>query len=137
MDNMDTIDQQDGAALLGKMGFILGANLTNKSFVAGLEPMGDLFTGNPAALARWGSSFTSSLLPLSGARNELGRLMSPALREVNQELFQLLHNRNKFIDVMNPDGALPLSYDWMDGEPVGYRIVLDSYVERRNAYEGV
>ena len=120
MDNMDTIDQQDGAALLGKMGFILGANLTNKSFVAGLEPMGDLFTGNPAALARWGSSFTSSLLPLSGARNELGRLMSPALREVNQELFQLLHNRNKFIDVMNPDGALPLSYDWMDGEPVGY-----------------
>ena len=46
MDNMDTIDQNDGEALLGKMMFVLGANLTNKSFVAGLEPMGDLFTGN-------------------------------------------------------------------------------------------
>jgi hypothetical protein len=120
MDNMDTIDQQDGEALLGKMGFVLGANLTNKSFVAGLEPMGDLFTGNPAAVARWGSSFASSLLPLSGARNELGRLMSPALREVNQELWQLFHNRNKFVDVVNPDAGLPIAYDWMDGKPVGY-----------------
>ena len=98
----------------------MGANLTNKSFVAGLEPMGDLFTGNPAALARWGSSFGSSLLPLSGARNELGRLMSPALREVNQEMWQLFHNRNKFVDVVNPDAGLPIAYDWMDGKPVGY-----------------
>lgn len=120
MDNMDTIDQNDGEAMLGKMMFVLGANLTNKSFVAGLEPMGDLFTGNPAALARWGSSFGSSLLPLSGARNELGRLMSPALREVNQELWQLFHNRNKFVDVVNPDVGLPIAYDWMDGKPVGY-----------------
>ena len=120
MDNMDTIDQNDGEAMLGKMMFVLGANLTNKSFVAGLEPMGDLFTGNPAALARWGSSFGSSLLPLSGARNELGRLMSPALREVNQEMWQLFHNRNKFVDVVNPDAGLPIAYDWMDGKPVGY-----------------
>ena len=100
--------------------FILGANLTNKSFVAGLEPMNDLFTGNPAALARWGSSFGSSLLPMSGARNELGRIMSPQLREVDQDIFQLFHNRNKWVDVVNPDAGLPIAYDWMDGKPVGY-----------------
>ena len=120
MDNMDTIDHNDGEAMLGKMMFVMGANLTNKSFLAGLEPMGDVFSGNSAAVARWGSSFTSSLLPLSGLRSELGRYLSPELREVDQELWQLFHNRNKVVDVLNPDGGLPVAYDWLDGKPVGY-----------------
>tara|TARA_R100001163_G_scaffold4286_1_gene5745 strand:- start:1864 stop:5832 length:3969 start_codon:yes stop_codon:yes gene_type:complete len=120
MDNMDTIDQEEGSKLLNKVGFILGANLTNKSFLAGLEPMNDVLAGNPAAMARWGASFGSSLLPMSGARAELGRMMSPQLREVDQDIFQLFHNRNKWVDVINPDAALPTAYDWVDGSPVGY-----------------
>ena len=120
MDNMDTIDSDKGEHLLAKMGFILGANLTNKSFLSGLEPMNDVLSGNHAAVARWSSNFASSLLPMSGFRSELGRLISPSLREVDQELFQLFHNRNKFIDVINPDHALPTAYDWVDGREVGY-----------------
>lgn len=120
MDNMDTIDSDKGEHLLAKMGFILGANLTNKSFLAGIEPMNDVLSGNQAAVARWSSNFASSLVPMSGFRSELGRLMSPELREVDQELFQLFHNRNKFIDVINPDHKLPTAFDWVDGRPVGY-----------------
>ena len=120
MDNMDTIDQEDGSKLLNKIGFVLGANLTNKSFLAGLEPMNDVLSGNPAAMSRWGASFGSSLLPMSGLRSELGRLMSPELREVDQDLFQLFHNRNKWVDLINPDTALPNAYDWIDGKPIGY-----------------
>ena len=120
MDNMDTIDSDKGEHLMAKMGFILGANLTNKSFLAGIEPMNDVLSGNQAAVARWSSNFASSLVPMSGFRSELGRLMSPELREVDQELFQLFHNRNKFIDVINPDHKLPTAFDWVDGRPVGY-----------------
>ena len=120
MDNMDTIDSDKGEHLMAKMGFILGANLTNKSFLAGIEPMNDVLSGNQAAVARWSSNFASSLVPMSGFRSELGRLMSSELREVDQELFQLFHNRNKFIDVINPDHKLPTAFDWVDGRPVGY-----------------
>ena len=120
MDNSDTIDDPSTEKLLGKMMFVLGANLTNKSFLAGLEPMNDVLSGNPAAMSRWGANFGSSLLPLSGLRNSMGALLSPALREVDQDLSQLFHNRNKFVDLINPEGALPDAYDWVDGRKVGY-----------------
>ena len=120
MDNSDTIDEPSFTTLMNKAGFILGANLTNKSFLAGLEPMNDVLSGNPAAMARWGASFGSSLIPLSGFRNELGRLMQPELRELDQELFQLFKNRNRFLDVFDESSALPTAYDWIDGTPVGY-----------------
>ena len=57
---------------------------------------------------------------MSGFRGELGRILSPQLREVDQEFFQLVRNRNKFLDVLDPATGLPGKYDWVDGEPVGY-----------------
>ena len=120
MDNFDSVSDNDLETSLNKMGFLLAANLTNKSMLAGLEPMNDVLTGNPAAMSRWASNFASSLVPLSGFRNELGKVIAPQLREVDQEFFQLLRNRNKFLDVVDPKGALPNAYDWIDGEPIGF-----------------
>ena len=102
MDNFDSVTEADLATNLNKMGFILAANLTDKSMLAGLEPMNDVLRGNPAAMSRWAASFASSLAPFSGARNELGRLMSPELREVDMEFLQLLRNRNKYLDLIEP-----------------------------------
>ena len=114
MDNYDTLDAPSVEVFLNKMGHILAANLTNKSFTAGLEPLNDVLAGNPAALSRWGASFTSSLLPLSGQRNELGRLLEPQIKEVEQEFFQQLANRNVLAKSNLPD-----KYDWVDGGKVG------------------
>ena len=96
--------------MMNKMGFILSANITNKSFLAGLEPLNDVFSGNPAAINRWASSFASSFVPGSGLRNEFARLLTPQLKEVEQELTQLIANRNPF-----SKEALPNVYDWVDG----------------------
>ena len=120
MDNFDSVTENDLETMLNKMGFILSANLTNKSMLAGLEPMNDVLSGNPAALNRWASSFASAFVPLSGARNELGRIIAPQLRELDMEFTQLIRNRNKWTDLMDPKGALPFKYDWIDGKQVGY-----------------
>ena len=120
MDNFDSITENDLETTINKLGFILAGNLTNKSMLAGIEPMNDVLAGNPAALNRWAASFASSLAPLSGARNELGRLLAPSLRELDMEFTQLLRNRNKFADVIDPTGALPDKHDWIDGTKVGY-----------------
>tara|TARA_R100001443_G_scaffold12084_1_gene21585 strand:- start:2186 stop:3424 length:1239 start_codon:yes stop_codon:yes gene_type:complete len=114
MDNFDTLDANDIETNLNKMGYILSANLTNKSFTAGLEPLNDVLSGNPAAMARWGASFGSSLAPLSGQRNELARLLEPQLKEVDQDFFQLLANRN-----LGAKASLPNLHDWIDGGTVG------------------
>jgi hypothetical protein len=64
MDNFDSVADNDLETTLNKMGFLLAANLTNKSMLAGLEPMNDVLTGNPAAMSRWAANFASSLVPL-------------------------------------------------------------------------
>lgn len=119
-DHQDSIEENDMETTFAKLGFMLSSSLTSKSTLAGLEPMFDVLAGNPAAAARWASSWANSLGPLSGFRGELGRILSPQLREVDQEFFQLVRNRNKFLDVLDPATGLPGKYDWVDGEPVGY-----------------
>ena len=114
MDNFDTLDEPSLELTLNKAGHLLSANLTNKSFTAGLEPLNDVLAGNPAALARWGASFGSSFVPGSGIRNEFSRLFTPQLKEVEQDFFQLLANRNPIVKESLPD-----LYDWMDGTKVG------------------
>ena len=114
MDHHDTLDESSLSLLLNKVGHVLAANLTNKSFLAGLEPMNDVLAGNPAALSRWGASFISGLAPGSGLRNEFSRLMTPQLKEVDQDFKQLLANRNPFLKDQLPD-----VHDWIDGGKIG------------------
>ena len=65
MDNFvdGTLDEPTAELFFNKMGFLLSANLTDKSFTAGLEPLGDILAGNPAAAARWAGSFGSGYYP--------------------------------------------------------------------------
>ena len=110
MDNFDTLDEPTLELTLNKMGYILATNITNKSFLAGLEPMNDVLAGNPAAMNRWLASFGSSFIPGSGIRNEFSRLFTPQLKELEQDFSQLLANRNPIAK-----GGLPDAYDWVDG----------------------
>ena len=114
MDNFDTLDEPTIEVLLNRMGYIISANITDKSFTAGLEPLGDILAGRPDALARWAGSFGSGLVPGSGFRNELARLLTPQLKEVRQEFTQILANRNPI-----SKAGLPDQYDWIDGSKIG------------------
>ena len=128
--NVGTLDENSLEVNMAKLAYIIGANLTNKSFLAGLEPMFDVLQGNPSAISRWTASFGSGLLPYSGLRNEFSRLLTPQLKEVEQEFQQLFFNRNPLLK-----SQLPNAYDWMDGGLV--REPDNFFVRAWNAYSPV
>ncbi len=116
MDHFDTLDPMSLEVMFKKFGFILGTTLTGKTPLAGIEPMFDILAGNPAAANRWAASFGNNLAPLGGLRAEMGRVFSPALREMDMDLMQLLRNRNNYLDVVDQKGALPYKTNWLTGE---------------------
>ena len=72
--------------LYNKLTFVLGSAVTNRSVLSQLEPMYDVLQGNGAAAMRFLSNFGNNLVPLGSARNELGKLMYPQLRQIRTEL---------------------------------------------------
>jgi hypothetical protein len=60
----------------------------------------------------------NNAIPYAGARRQLGELMAPGLREVDEEFGQLVRNRNAFLDVITPESALPFARDFIDGSRI-------------------
>ena len=99
---------------LRAMGFVLAASVTDKSFLAGVEPLMDVARGDVGAMNRWASGFLSSAVtPGASQLAEISRLMQPQLRVVDSNLQQLVMNRNPLTK-----GSLPIQYDWIDGGAV-------------------
>ena len=118
-DNFDSMSTATFEKMEKKLSFIVGASLTNKSLLQTLEPVQDILAGNPAAGARWISQFTNAMLPLAGMRADLTRLMAPMKREYDNDVNQLIRNRNGFIDIIDPDGSLPYKYNFVTGAQIG------------------
>ena len=113
MDNYDVLGEGNVAQYLNAAGFVLSASITDKSMLAGIEPIYDILSGTPAAINRWASSFIpSATMPGSSQMAELGRLISPNLRVVEENLFAMLANRTPL------KATLPEQYDWIDGDKV-------------------
>ena len=119
LDNFDSISTSTFERMEKKMGFILGASLTNKSLLGDLEPLFHIISGNETAIARWKGTMTNAMFPLAGFRNEIGKLMNGMLREVeNGDIDDMIRNRNNWLDIMDPEGALPNVTDWVTGKPI-------------------
>jgi hypothetical protein len=113
MDNFDTLGEGNLQKLLTGIGFVLSASVTDKTMLAGIEPIYDIVNGNGAAINRWSSSFVpSAVIPGSSQMAELTRLISPNLRVVEEQFFAMLANRTP------AKLALPEQYDWITGEKI-------------------
>ncbi len=119
VDNFDSLTSSQIEDTREKLTFVLGAALTNRSVLAQLEPMFDVLQGNGAAANRWATSFGNNFIPMGSARNELGKLMYPALRQIRADLNDNLRNRNAWLDVIDPERALTAVVDPIDGKEVG------------------
>tara|TARA_R100000781_G_scaffold105978_1_gene69892 strand:- start:293 stop:1237 length:945 start_codon:yes stop_codon:yes gene_type:complete len=119
VDNFDSLSSSQIEDIREKLTFVLGAALTNRSVLAQLEPMFDVLQGNGAAANRWATSFGNNFVPLGSLRNELGKLMYPGLRQIRADLNENLRNRNAWLDVFDPERALPNVVDPIDGKDIG------------------
>jgi len=114
-DNFDSLSTNEVGEQLRKLGFVFSSAITDKTALAGLEPMMDILTLNPGAITKWGSSFlTSAAIPGSSQLAEISRLMDPGLKEVEVSLMDMIRNRLPLTK-----GDLPAKYDWIDGGEVG------------------
>ena len=118
MDNFTSVSEPD--QYLQKATFVLGAALTSRDMFAGLEPMFDVLRGDGGAQTRWAANFISPMAPLHGVRRDLGRIISPGLKVVENELGAHVRNKNGVADIIDPEGALPELKDWLYGDKVGY-----------------
>ena len=100
----------------GKLAYIMSANVTNKTFLAGLLQLQDLLTSQGGDAPRVAANFVNNQIPLSGMRNEIGKLLSPGMRELESGFFQSVGNRNLWVDVITPGEMLPYRYDILNGQ---------------------
>ena len=114
MENANSLGSTSTEKLLNKLGYAVSMNLTNKSFLQGIQPLTELMSGQPHAIDRWLSNLSSV-----GVLNQMSRLMNPGLREVEDDLLAKTRNKWNILDTAGIGEALPFSYDFIDGSVVG------------------
>ena len=133
-DNFDLISDTESEKLTEKMQYILGAAITDRSLMAQVEPLTSMMAGNGSDFNRFLANAANGAVPFAGARNQFSRLMTDGMKEVDNELTQLLRNKNNYLDAINPDGALGAKYSWVDDETIGH---VEGWAQRAfNAFSG-
>ena len=96
-----------------KMSYLIAQNLTNKSFLAGLEPLQDILSTNPERMNVWTANLVNNFIPYASLRNEIANITNPGMRELENDFWQTIQNRNPILR-----GNLPLKHDPLDGSVV-------------------
>jgi hypothetical protein len=112
-DNSTNLGEAATENFFRKMGYLVGMNLTNKSFLAGLQPLTDVLAFDGARSEVWLANLTNNFIPFSGIRNEIANVFNPGLREVEKNFMDTIANRNPIFR-----GNLTVQYDPLDGSIV-------------------
>ena len=101
-----------------KVAVVIAQAVSSKSYLAGMQQFVDLFAGQPGSLERIIAGLMNNQIPLSSLRNEIGKVINPAMKELNSGLWQSIRNRNLMFEGLDPDGGLPNKYDLLNGKPI-------------------
>jgi hypothetical protein len=112
-DNSSGLGEAATENMFRKAGYLIAMNLTNKSFLAGLQPLTDVLAFDGARSEVWAANLTNNFIPFSGLRNEIANVFHPGLRELERDFATTIANRNPILR-----GTLALQYDPLDGELV-------------------
>ena len=100
-----------------KVSLIVAQGLTSKSYLSGMQQFVELFSGKPGQFDRIIAGLANNQVPLSGLRNELGKVFTPYTRELGSGIDQALRNRNLLFE-KGPGEDLPIKYDILNGKPI-------------------
>mgnify|MGYP003112270250 FL=1 len=103
---------------LQKISLVIAQSITGKSYLAGLQQLVDLTAGRPGQVERIIGSITNNTVPLAALRNEMGKLITPYMREINSGVFQSWRNRNLASENLPGVEGLPVKYDMLNGKPL-------------------
>ena len=102
---------------LQKIALVIAQSVSGKSYLAGLQQLVDLVAGRPGQVERIGASLMNNTVPLAGLRNEIGRIVTPHMREINSGVLQSWRNRNLASEYLT-NSPLPVKYDMLNGQPI-------------------
>tara|TARA_R100000234_G_scaffold16665_1_gene9062 strand:- start:442 stop:1848 length:1407 start_codon:yes stop_codon:yes gene_type:complete len=103
---------------LGKISLVVAQAVSSKSYLAGIQSFVDLFGAKPGQGQRIVAGLANNTVPLSGIRNELGKLFTPHMREINSGIIQSIRNRNLVTEQIAGEQELPIKYDILNGKPL-------------------
>ena len=98
---------------LRKVSYLIAQNVTNKSFLSGLQPLTEMLSFDGARGQVWAANLANNFVPWSAARNELANIINPGMRELDQDFAQTIMNRNPVLR-----GLLPEAKDGLDGSVI-------------------
>lgn len=113
-DNADNLTETTIENALARVMYSIGGSIQAGGFNEGLAPLFDIMEQRGGALQRWGAQFSNSLAPMSGERNQMAKLFHEEMREVNEDLFSFMFNRNPVLR-----DQLPVRYSYVTGRAVG------------------
>ena len=111
------LEEDKAKYLSGYLMYALSANLTDRSFLQGLQPLGNLLNPKSArSLERLGlvpAEALNNFFPMAGARRALNNLLQPSMQEFNSEFDRLLSSATGGLA-----GDKATSHDYLDGKAV-------------------
>ena len=117
-------DQAFTEDMFRKAVFAVTMNVTNNTFIGGFEPLAGILTSDPTAWSRFWAQQTDQVIPMKGIRSILNNVVSPQLRDVQNNFWGYLANGNKFLIPPKEDGFLPNLVDVYTGKPIrGYESI--------------
>jgi len=115
-DNFDMLGESALENLFPKAVFVLSAALTDQAGLSALRPLVEVFSGNEFAMNRWAAGQINSLGPLAGARNEFGKILDGGLKDLNNDIVEILADRNRAIGLIDETNRLPTIVSPVSGE---------------------
>jgi hypothetical protein len=121
--------------LAGYLTYAIAMNLTNKSYMQGVVPLGQMLTPGwqgLSTLSKLPAEVANNFIPLSGARRSLANGLNPYMQEYDGALQRLMSTASAGLY------KLPIKYDYLDGKPMfspsgGVNALLPFAVQDKNA----
>jgi len=95
---------------------LVGSGVT-KTYLSGLTQIVDLLSGEPGQIELMGAALVNNTVPLGGLRNEIGKVVSPHMKELNREFDDQIRNRNMTTELVANE-PIPIKYDILNGTPI-------------------
>ena len=91
------VDQAVTQDFFTKIAASIGMNITNGTFIQGFEPLVGLLSRDASAWNRFWAGQIDLTIPFKGPRSILNNLITPQLKDVENDITEYLKNANKFL----------------------------------------